>query len=131
MALVSSSPGYGDTPIRLPTQEQFLARVSAGRPWTTPQGVKSILQEEGFREIEVDVQKRVVEAGAPVAVVELMSMPIGMISKQWGGEGATEDVRNQVTKEVSGKLLELFQGEFEEQGPVKLKWEAILAVGRK
>ena len=85
------------------------------------------LQEAGFQQQGVVVEKKKVRVGSADTFVASMQFPLGMLAKKWWAE----DDRAEKLQELNGIMARVAAEEAGEGGEVELEFEGIAGWGWK
>ncbi|KAF2644410.1 S-adenosyl-L-methionine-dependent methyltransferase [Massarina eburnea CBS 473.64] len=113
-------------PPTVPSYDQLFDVIHDGRAWDTPEYVTQTLEDAGFIDVDVVIQKERVDCGTPEQFADTMFMLMGLIASFW-----EENKRADLTQKVLRELKKVVEEEIGRDGRFVLEFEGIVGVGRK
>ncbi|KAK7186710.1 hypothetical protein DPSP01_001063 [Paraphaeosphaeria sporulosa] len=110
-----------------PPFEEVRAMLQHNNAWHEPSFVKQQLENAGFQNVDIVVEKRTVAVGTPEHFCESMKLPLKMFAGQWE-ESKRDQISKEVMEELKKVMLEVAGGE---EGECYMTMEGIVGSGWK
>ncbi|KAF2677353.1 S-adenosyl-L-methionine-dependent methyltransferase [Lentithecium fluviatile CBS 122367] len=124
--LLSRAVAALPSPPPMPSYSAVAQRIYNTIPWDEAY-VRSVLEKEGMRDVQIVQEKKRVDCGTPAQFVETMSLPLQMVAGAW-----EEGERAALVKEVGDSVRRIASEEAGGEGEtVWMEFEGIVGFGWK
>lgn len=117
----------------MPSEIEVESAIFMKRPLNDPAYISKILTEAGFTDVSVTSREQLAEGGTPEKFIDIMHMPLKMISGHWVKDQSPQgdEKKERLVKAAQGKLLGLVEEDFGKGGITKMTFKAVMGSGRK